>query len=47
MTPHVGGSSSAFRPRVERVIVDQIDRYVAGEPLAHVVRPAKIAETGP
>ena len=38
MSPHVGGSSSAFRPRVERVIVDQIHRYVAGEPLEHVVR---------
>jgi len=38
MTPHVGGSSSAFRPRVERVIVAQIERYVAGEPLENVVR---------
>jgi phosphoglycerate dehydrogenase-like enzyme len=38
LSPHVGGSSSAFRPRVERVIVDQIHRYVAGEPLEHVVR---------
>jgi phosphoglycerate dehydrogenase-like enzyme len=39
LTPHVGGASSAFRPRVERVIVDQIHRYVAGRPLAYVVRP--------
>jgi phosphoglycerate dehydrogenase-like enzyme len=39
LTPHVGGSSSAFRPRVERVIVEQIHRYLADEPLAYVVRP--------
>jgi phosphoglycerate dehydrogenase-like enzyme len=39
MSPHVGGSSSAFRPRVERVIVDQVHRYVAGQPLEYVVRP--------
>jgi phosphoglycerate dehydrogenase-like enzyme len=38
MSPHVGGSSSAFRPRVEKVIVDQVRRFVAGEPLKHVVR---------
>ena len=39
LSPHVGGSSSAFRPRVERVIVEQVHRYVAGEPLEYVVRP--------
>jgi phosphoglycerate dehydrogenase-like enzyme len=38
MSPHVGGSSSAFRPRVEKVIVDQVRRYAAGEPLRYVVR---------
>ncbi len=38
LTPHVGGSSSAFRPRVERVIVEQIGRYAAGEPLKYVIR---------
>jgi phosphoglycerate dehydrogenase-like enzyme len=39
MSPHVGGSSSAFRPRVEKVIVDQVRRYAAGERLEYVVRP--------
>jgi phosphoglycerate dehydrogenase-like enzyme len=39
LTPHVGGSSSAFRPRVERVIVEQVNRYVAKQPLEYVVRP--------
>jgi phosphoglycerate dehydrogenase-like enzyme len=38
MSPHVGGSSSAFRPRVEKVIVEQVRRFAAGEPLHHVVR---------
>ena len=37
MSPHVGGSSSAFRPRVERLIVEQLHRYAAGEPLVHLV----------
>jgi phosphoglycerate dehydrogenase-like enzyme len=39
ISPHVGGSSSAFRPRVERLIVEQIHRHVAGEPLIHIVGP--------
>lgn len=39
LTPHVGGSSSAFRPRVERVIVEQIERYAAGAALEYVIRP--------
>jgi phosphoglycerate dehydrogenase-like enzyme len=38
MSPHVGGSSSAFRPRVERVILAQIQRFAAGERLEYVVR---------
>jgi len=37
MSPHVGGSSSAFRPRVERLVVEQLHRYAAGQPLAHIV----------
>jgi phosphoglycerate dehydrogenase-like enzyme len=40
LSPHVGGSSSAFRPRVERVIVEQVHRYAAGQPLEYVVRPS-------
>ncbi|WFB07257.1 2-hydroxyacid dehydrogenase [Streptomyces sp. LX-29] len=37
ITPHVGGPSSAFRPRAERLLRDQLRRFAAGEPLRHVV----------
>lgn len=37
LTPHVGGNSTAFLPRAHRLIVDQLRRYAAGEPLHHVV----------
>ncbi|MFC4496954.1 2-hydroxyacid dehydrogenase [Streptomyces ovatisporus] len=33
ITPHVAGGSAAFRPRAERLIVEQVRRYAAGEPL--------------
>ncbi|MGW5198386.1 2-hydroxyacid dehydrogenase [Streptomyces spiralis] len=35
ITPHVAGGSAAFRPRAERLIVDQIHRFAAGRPLLH------------
>ncbi|MGO4254959.1 2-hydroxyacid dehydrogenase [Marmoricola sp. RAF53] len=38
ITPHVGGPSSAFRPRAERLVREQLERYARGEPLANVVR---------
>lgn len=37
ISPHVGGSSSAFRPRAERLVREQVRRYLAGEPLANVI----------
>ena len=37
ITPHVGGNTSAFRPRAIRLVVDQLRRFAAGEPLANVV----------
>ena len=37
ITPHVGGPTSAFRPRAERLLRDQLGRFAAGEPVAHVV----------
>ncbi|WP_329141141.1 2-hydroxyacid dehydrogenase [Streptomyces sp. NBC_01476] len=37
ISPHVGGSTSAFRPRAHRLIRDQLSRFAAGEPLANVV----------
>jgi phosphoglycerate dehydrogenase-like enzyme len=50
ITPHVGGASTAMRPRVLRLLADQLHRFADGEPLANVVvagsryspaRPAK------
>ena len=40
ISPHVGGASSAFGPRADRLIASQLARFAAGEPLAHVVRDA-------
>ncbi|WP_028661101.1 2-hydroxyacid dehydrogenase [Nocardioides insulae] len=37
ITPHVGGASSAFQPRMRRLIREQLQRYAAGEPLANVM----------
>jgi hypothetical protein len=33
----VGGNSTAFLPRAHRLIVDQLRRFAAGEPLQHVI----------
>jgi phosphoglycerate dehydrogenase-like enzyme len=37
ITPHVGGNTSAFRPRAMRLVIDQLRRFAAGELLANVV----------
>ncbi|MFJ2768178.1 2-hydroxyacid dehydrogenase [Streptomyces sp. NPDC087300] len=37
ISPHVGGSSSAFLPRAKRLLADQLSRYAAGQPLRNVV----------
>lgn len=37
ISPHVGGSSSAFMPRARRLIRAQLVRFAAGEPLENVV----------
>ncbi|MGP4112086.1 2-hydroxyacid dehydrogenase [Streptomyces sp. 4N509B] len=37
VTPHVGGPSTAFRPRAERLLLQQLTRFAAGEPLRYVV----------
>ena len=37
LSPHVGGSSSAFLPRAERLIRDQLARFAAGQPLLNQV----------
>ncbi|MBO0828110.1 MAG: 2-hydroxyacid dehydrogenase [Streptosporangiales bacterium] len=37
ISPHVGGATSAFLPRARRLVVEQLTRFVAGEPLRNVV----------
>ncbi|MFF8865940.1 MULTISPECIES: 2-hydroxyacid dehydrogenase [unclassified Streptomyces] len=37
ISPHVGGPSSAFLPRAERLLVDQLTRFVNQEPLRNVI----------
>jgi len=37
ISPHVGGASSAFAPRADRLIAAQLERFAAGQPLANVV----------
>lgn len=38
ISPHVGGASSAFHPRRDELIADQLRRYVAGVDLENVIR---------
>ncbi|WP_369164419.1 2-hydroxyacid dehydrogenase [Streptomyces sp. AFD10] len=38
ITPHVGGSTSAFEPRAKRLLAAQLSRFAAGEPVENVVR---------
>jgi phosphoglycerate dehydrogenase-like enzyme len=40
ISPHVGGASSAFFPRADRLMAAQLTRFVAGQPLENVVKPA-------
>ncbi|WP_226962433.1 MULTISPECIES: 2-hydroxyacid dehydrogenase [unclassified Streptomyces] len=37
ISPHVGGSTSAFMPRAKRLIADQVGRFAAGEELRNAV----------
>ena len=37
ISPHAGGLTAALAPRARRLLVDQVRRYAAGEPLANVV----------
>lgn len=37
ISPHVGGSTSAFLPRAKRLLVDQLRRFMNQEPLANVI----------
>jgi phosphoglycerate dehydrogenase-like enzyme len=40
ITPHAAGLTAALSPRARRLLVDQVRRHAAGEPLANVVRTA-------
>ncbi|MGW2023857.1 2-hydroxyacid dehydrogenase [Streptomyces decoyicus] len=35
LTPHVAGGSASFRPRAERLVVEQVRRFAAGVPLSN------------
>jgi phosphoglycerate dehydrogenase-like enzyme len=37
ISPHVGGPTSAFWPRAKRLLSSQLNRFVQGQPLEHVV----------
>ncbi|MFE3558007.1 2-hydroxyacid dehydrogenase [Streptomyces sp. NPDC059193] len=37
ITPHVGGSSTAFEPRAKRLLARQLTRFAAGDPVEHTV----------
>ncbi|MET9776366.1 2-hydroxyacid dehydrogenase [Streptomyces sp. NPDC006367] len=37
VSPHAGGPTSAFRPRAERLLADQLTRFVNREPLRNVI----------
>ncbi|MFE0422566.1 2-hydroxyacid dehydrogenase [Streptomyces sp. NPDC058953] len=37
ISPHVGGSTSAYLPRAKRLLTAQLTRFAAGEPLGNVV----------
>ncbi|KQU70672.1 2-hydroxyacid dehydrogenase [Phycicoccus sp. Root101] len=38
ITPHVGGASTAFKPRAVRLLREQLGAYAAGRPLSNLVR---------
>ncbi|WP_320668786.1 2-hydroxyacid dehydrogenase [Patulibacter defluvii] len=37
ITPHVGGGSASFPPRARRLVIEQLRRFAAGEPLLNVI----------
>ena len=37
ISPHVGGQSTAFYPRMQRLVRAQLLRFAVGEPLENVV----------
>ena len=37
ISPHVGGASSAMKPRAYRVIGEQLERFATGAPMVNVM----------
>ncbi|MCW2757634.1 MAG: D-isomer specific 2-hydroxyacid dehydrogenase, NAD-binding protein, partial [Nocardioidaceae bacterium] len=37
ISPHVGGATSAMWPRAYSLVREQLERFVAGEPMANVM----------
>ena len=40
ITPHVGGDTVVFAQRAPGFVADQAERYLTGQPLANIVKPA-------
>ena len=40
ITPHIGGDTFAFAQRAPGFVADQAERFLTGQPLANVVKPA-------
>jgi phosphoglycerate dehydrogenase-like enzyme len=40
LTPHVGGGAAGWLELAQRLVIEQVRRYLSGEPLDNVVRPA-------
>jgi phosphoglycerate dehydrogenase-like enzyme len=39
LTPHIAGALGVERERLGALIVDEVERYVRGEPLQHAIEP--------
>ncbi len=42
ITPHVGGDTLVFARRAPGFVADQAERYLTGQPLANIVKPAGV-----
>jgi phosphoglycerate dehydrogenase-like enzyme len=47
ISPHVGGASTAFFPRSDRLIAAQLRRYAAGDELENVVNQGQAVNARP
>lgn len=43
ISPHVGGESTAFEPRIRRLLEEQLQRLAAGEPLKNIVNEGTVS----